>query len=94
MKADRDDVQSSTISSKGQVTVPQGIRTRLGLAPGDRVEFVVDGEKTLIRPARTTSSAFEEYRGALGTFPGGAKEINDWVRELRELESGGRRRRK
>ena len=75
---------SSTISSKGQVTVPQEIRTRLGLATGDRVEFVVEGDKTLIRPARATSGAFDKYRGALGTFPGGAKEINAWVRDLRE----------
>jgi antitoxin PrlF len=84
MKAIRNKVHSSTIGSKGQVTVPQEIRTRLGLAPGDRVEFVVDGEKTLIRPARTTSSAFEKYLGALATFPGGAKQINAWLRELRE----------
>jgi len=28
---------SSTISSKGQITVPQEIRKRLGLEPGDRV---------------------------------------------------------
>jgi AbrB family looped-hinge helix DNA binding protein len=77
-------VHHGTIGSKGQVAVPQEIRTRLGLAPGDRVEFVVDGEKTLIRPARTFSSAFEKYRGALRTFPGGAKQINAWLRELRE----------
>jgi AbrB family looped-hinge helix DNA binding protein len=32
---------SSTISSKGQITVPQEIRRRLGLETGDRVEFVV-----------------------------------------------------
>jgi len=33
---------TSTISSKGQVTVPQEIRKRLGLEPGDRVEFVAE----------------------------------------------------
>jgi len=34
---------SSVISSKGQVTVPQEIRIRLGLKEGDRIEFVVEG---------------------------------------------------
>ena len=92
MKARQDPVRSSTISSKGQVTVPQEIRTRLGLATGDRVEFVVEGDKTLIRPARATSSAFDKYRGSLGTFPGGAKEINAWVRELRESDDDAPRR--
>jgi AbrB family looped-hinge helix DNA binding protein len=32
------------ITSKGQVTVPQEIRDRLGLQPGAQVEFVVDGD--------------------------------------------------
>jgi len=81
---------SSTISSKGQVTVPQEIRNRLGLSPGDRVEFVVEGERTVIRPARILTSPFERYRGALGTFPGGEKEINSWLRELRSDERSRR----
>lgn len=74
---------SSTISSKGQVTVPQEIRNRLGLSAGDRVEFVVEGERTLIRPSRGSSSRFEKYKGVLGTFAGGEREINSWLRELR-----------
>ncbi|HEY3974299.1 MAG TPA: AbrB/MazE/SpoVT family DNA-binding domain-containing protein [Candidatus Sulfotelmatobacter sp.] len=75
---------SSTISSKGQVTVPQEIRHRLGLAAGDRVEFVIEGERTVIRPARTGPNPFEKYRGILGTFPGGQKEINAWISDLRD----------
>jgi antitoxin PrlF len=78
---------SSTISSKGQVTVPQEIRTRLGLSPGDRLDFVIEGERTLIRPARSTPNPFEKYRGVLGTFPGGKKEINAWLDELRNEDS-------
>jgi AbrB family looped-hinge helix DNA binding protein len=78
---------SSTISSKGQITVPQEIRNRLGLASGDRVEFVVEGERTVIRPARSGSNPFEKYRGILGTFPGGKEEVNAWISELRDDES-------
>lgn len=74
---------SSTISSKGQVTVPQEIRSRLGLSAGDRVEFVIEGEKTVIRPSRDPSSRFHKYQGILGTFPGGEKEIKSWLDELR-----------
>ena len=74
---------SSTISSKGQVTVPQQIRDRLGLSAGDRVEFVVEGERTVIRPSRDSAGRFDKYKGALGTFPGGEKEINSWLSELR-----------
>ena len=75
---------SSSISSKGQVTIPQEVRLRLGLQEGDRVEFVVEGERTLIRPARQIHNPFERYIGALGTFPGGVAEINSWVAELRD----------
>jgi antitoxin PrlF len=75
---------SSTISTKGQVTVPQEIRLRLGLSAGDRVEFVVEGEQTVIRPARRPPDPFEPYKCALGTFAGGAKQINAWVREMRD----------
>ena len=51
---------SSTISSKGQVTVPQEIRHRLGLKVGDRVEFVVDEDRTLIRPASMLKNPLEK----------------------------------
>ncbi|HET6180307.1 MAG TPA: AbrB/MazE/SpoVT family DNA-binding domain-containing protein [Candidatus Sulfotelmatobacter sp.] len=78
---------SSTISSKGQVTVPQEIRNRLGLTTGDRVDFVIEGERTVIRPARSETNPFEKYRGILGTFPGGKKEINAWIDDLRNDDS-------
>lgn len=77
---------SSTISSKGQVTVPLEIRKRLGLKEGDRVEFVVEGDRTLIRPARSIPNPFEQFVGLFDAFPRGKDEINAWVRELRDQE--------
>jgi len=74
---------SSTMSSKGQVTVPQEIRTRLGLKEGDRVEFVIAGGQTIVRPARAADNPFKKYAGVLGTFPGGKAEINRWLDDLR-----------
>jgi AbrB family looped-hinge helix DNA binding protein len=75
---------SSVISSKGQVTVPQEIRIRLGLKEGDRVEFVVEGGNTVIRPVHSEENPFEAYAGALeGAFPHGVREINAWVDKMR-----------
>ncbi|MEO8028737.1 MAG: AbrB/MazE/SpoVT family DNA-binding domain-containing protein [Bryobacteraceae bacterium] len=74
---------SSIMSSKGQVTVPQEIRLRLGLKEGDRVEFVDEGGKTVIRRIRQTGSRFREYAGALPVFHS-IEEINAWVREMRD----------
>ena len=79
-------IKSSVLSSKGQVTIPQEIRTRLGLKQGDRVDFVVESGLTVMRPARATANPFQQYAGALGTFPGGADEIRAWVDDLREEE--------
>lgn len=75
---------SSVISTKGQVTIPKEVRTRLGLRVGDRVEFVVQGNHTIIRPLRHSVNPFEKYIGALSTFPGGIEEINAWVRSMRD----------
>lgn len=33
---------TATITSKGQVTIPVDVRKRLGLKPGDRIDFIVD----------------------------------------------------
>jgi AbrB family looped-hinge helix DNA binding protein len=76
---------SSTISSKGQITVPLEIRRRLGLKEGDRVEFVVDDGRTILRPARNAENPFEKYIGAAPGFRS-RREINAWVRDLRDEE--------
>src|ERR1051325_11554105 len=78
---------TSTISSKGQVTVPQKVRTHLGLSVGDRIEFVMEGGQTILRPARVINSIFDRYKGALRTFPNGMCQINAWVEELRNSDS-------
>ena len=74
---------SSTISSKGQVTVPQDIRKRLGVSAGDRIDFIIDGDRTVIRPSRVDDNPFEKYRGVLGPFPGGEKGIKAWIDDMR-----------
>jgi antitoxin PrlF len=35
---------SATVTSKGQVTIPVDVRNHLGLAAGDRIEFVLNDE--------------------------------------------------
>ncbi|MBI1986697.1 MAG: AbrB/MazE/SpoVT family DNA-binding domain-containing protein [Rhodospirillales bacterium] len=38
----------STLTSKGQTTVPKRVRERLGLKPGDRLEFLVQDDGTAL----------------------------------------------
>jgi AbrB family looped-hinge helix DNA binding protein len=75
---------SSSISSKGQVTVPLEIRSRLGLSPGDRVEFVIEGDQTVIRPSRDNPDPFAKQMGVLGPFPGGEAGIKAWIADMRD----------
>ena len=35
---------SATVTSKGQITIPAKVRNKLGLDPGDRVQFIETGE--------------------------------------------------
>ena len=49
---------TSTITSKGQLTIPKDIRDQLHLEPGDKVEFVLD-EKGWVRMIPLTVSVTE-----------------------------------
>ncbi len=76
---------SSTISSKGQVTVPIEVRHRLGLKEGDRVEFVFEDGRTVLRPGRPKANPFNAYLGVLPAFAS-REEINTWIGDLRDGE--------
>ena len=47
------------LTSKGQVTIPQEIRERLGLLPQSEVEFEIDGDSVRIRKARKRAARGE-----------------------------------
>lgn len=50
---------SSSVSPKGQVTIPMEIRRRFGIKPRDVVRFqVVNGEIKLVREEATLETAF------------------------------------
>jgi AbrB family looped-hinge helix DNA binding protein len=46
----------STITSKGQVTIPQALRQRLGLTPGQAVQFDLSADATYITLSPTPSA--------------------------------------
>lgn len=77
---------TSVVSSKGQITIPQEIRERLGLRTGDRIEFVVEENRIVVRRAHAVENPFEKYVGISPVFRS-RQEINAWVRSLRDDES-------
>ncbi|MDZ7808340.1 MAG: AbrB/MazE/SpoVT family DNA-binding domain-containing protein [Gracilimonas sp.] len=46
---------TATITSKGQVTIPKKIRDKLGLKPGDKVDFEVNDKGKLEVSTKTYS---------------------------------------
>lgn len=41
---------SASLTSKGQVTVPKVIRERLKIKTGDRLDFVIEDDRIVLRP--------------------------------------------
>jgi antitoxin PrlF len=52
------------LSKRGQVTIPREIRARLNLKPGDKVEFVIQGDGAAQLFAKNRD--VRELRGMLG----------------------------
>lgn len=58
----------STLTSKGQATIPQDIRFFLGLVPGDNVYFEADqANKTVIIKKTSHQSVVDRTYGSLKT---------------------------
>jgi len=60
---------STTVTSKGQVTIPKRVRDLLGIGPGSRIEFqrADDGRIVLVRVGRgARPSRLARLRGHAG----------------------------
>ncbi|CAN5130291.1 hypothetical protein BH23CHL1_BH23CHL1_11450 [soil metagenome] len=44
----------STITQRGQVTLPAEVRRWLGVKPADRVEFIIDDDRVTVKPVAYT----------------------------------------
>jgi AbrB family looped-hinge helix DNA binding protein len=56
-------MQESTVTVKGQTTLPRRVREALGLGPGDRIRYLLldDGEVRILKPRPVSGLS-----GALG----------------------------
>lgn len=73
-----------TLTSKGQVTIPQDIRERLGLLPGTRVTFDVVGDSVRMRKAgdQGRGAALIERMRAAGRRAGRPQLTTDQILAL------------
>ena len=75
----------ATLTSKGQLTLPKEIRSRLGVAAGDQVEFAVgdDGSITVAAARRSARRLF----GMLAAAPSEPVSIEDMDRAIADRAS-------
>ncbi len=71
---------TARITSKGQVTIPKAVRDRLGLRPGEEIDFVEEHGGFRIEK-RVVASPFEKYRGYLRELAG--RDPDELVQEMR-----------
>ncbi len=59
---------STTVTSKGQVTIPKRVRDLMGLKPGSTVDFerAPDGRIVLVKSGKKMPSRFARLRGRAG----------------------------
>jgi len=70
---------ASTVTTKGQVTIPSKLRKALGLSPGKRVRFQLEDGKITLEPVRDDiTAAFGMLKSQRGIS---VDEMNEAVAE-------------
>lgn len=71
---------TATMTSKGQITIPKEVRAHLGVAPGDRLDFVVghNGTVSLVSLSRPVRELFGLLK-APGRRPVSVEAMNDSI---------------
>jgi AbrB family looped-hinge helix DNA binding protein len=69
----------ATISTKGQLVIPVGMRETLGIAPGGRVALTLEDGMILLRPV--SEHLVDE---TCGMFAGGSSMTDELQRERRK----------
>ena len=75
----------STVTSKGQTTIPGAIRDALNIKPGDRLEYEVEGDHVTIRVHPGTQA----LKGALASGKGRGMSF-DQIRQAAARAPRGR----
>lgn len=82
----------STLTSKGQLTLPKLLRDRLRLEPGDRIDFSVDEDGRLIGVPRRRQAA-DELAGSLRHLAKARPvTLAEMDRVIRQRSRGARRK--
>lgn len=82
---------TTTLSSKGQVVIPEDIRSRLGLKPG--TQFVVIGDRDVVIFKVLEPPALREFETLVGRAKIAAKKVGMKKADIEKAVSKARRSR-
>jgi AbrB family looped-hinge helix DNA binding protein len=68
----------STVTSKGQVTIPKAIRVYLDIKPSDKIDFSIDNGRVILKSIKT----LKNFRGSIA-----AKSRGDFQAERRQAKA-------
>ena len=71
----------TTVSERGQITIPKAIRTKLGIRPGTVIEFELVGDK-IVGVKKESSDPVRKWRGK-GRLPDGFSTVDEYLNEVR-----------
>ncbi len=70
---------SATVTSKGQITIPVEVRTKLGIRPGSRIAFVPTGDERY--EIHLQAASIQDLKGAVPrpSAPVTLEDMNDAI---------------
>ncbi|MEO6169312.1 MAG: AbrB/MazE/SpoVT family DNA-binding domain-containing protein [Chitinophagales bacterium] len=69
-------METSVMTSKGQILVPRRLRRKLNMKPGSKIAFIEHGDEILIKSL--DKSYFEKFKGLT---KGGGSLIDELIKE-------------
>ncbi|HZA37684.1 MAG TPA: AbrB/MazE/SpoVT family DNA-binding domain-containing protein [Candidatus Baltobacteraceae bacterium] len=75
-------METSYVTSKGQLVVPSRIRRKYGIKPGTRVNFVEDGERIIFQPV--TREYIDSFCGIFKKKPGEKSVVEEHLQDRRK----------
>jgi AbrB family looped-hinge helix DNA binding protein len=73
------------VTAKGQVTIPKGVRHKLGIRPGTRLAFAAENGR-LVATKVDTPDRFTKWRGR-GRLPG-KLDVDAYLSKIRDGHRG------
>lgn len=74
----------STVTSKGQITLPKVVRDQLRATRGTQLEFVIEGNTIVVRNITEPENPFQAWLG-VAPLPEG-QTVDGWIKEIRDPE--------